>query len=107
MKATTIVGFGEIDRSVRENNQVAIPVDIFGANTDNITLRVFPVTVEEFAQNYASSRNISLGVQTRINAITHPAKCKSTQYCTDIIIANTKYSDINYLRAYVLNNYFP
>ena len=77
VKATTIVGFGEIDRSVRENSQVAIPVGIFGANTDNVTLNVFPVTVEEFAQNYASSRNISQAVQTRLNAITHPAKCKS------------------------------
>lgn len=69
------VGFGEIDRAVQEDDETTIQVDLFGSNVDDITLRVFPVTVEEFYRLYSSSWTVTQAVQDRLDAIRDPAEC--------------------------------
>ena len=70
------VGFGEIDRSVPESGNINVYVDLSQSNADNITLRLFPVTLDEFRQFYATSRIVTNAVQERIDKITDPAECK-------------------------------
>ena len=89
------MGFGEIDRSVREDDQIDIFVDLFLPSTDNITLRVFPVTLDEFERSYASSFVVSQEVQIRIDEITDPAECKKCMYI--YTARSSKYPDLKLL----------
>lgn len=81
------VGFGEIDRSVQEDKETTIQVDLFGPNVDNISLRVFPVTVDEFYSLYNSTWTVTQAVQDRLDAIRDPAECtqSSIHACVSIL----------------------
>ena len=106
--AGAVVGFGEIDRSVREDDQINIFVDLFLPSTDNITLRVFPVTLDEFERSHASSFVVSQEVQERIDEITDPAECKKCMYihCTQCKISRLKIivGSLNYKSAVYKND---
>ena len=84
--AATVL-FTEQDRSSIENEITDIDLELLQLSADSVDVRVFPVTMDEFNNSYASSMNIDQADQRAIDEITDPAECRfnvhGTQHLPD------------------------
>ena len=78
MAATVL--FTEQDRSSPENEITDIDLELLQLSTDSVDVRVFPVTMDEFKNSYASFMNIDPADQRAIDAIADPAECKEPRF---------------------------
>ena len=78
MAATVL--FTEEDRSALESEITDIDLELLQLSTEPVDVRVFPVTMDEFKNSYASSMNIAPADQRAIDAIADPAECKKFRF---------------------------
>ena len=78
MAATVL--FTEEDRSALESGITDFDIELLQQSTDPVDVRVFPVTMDEFQNLYASSMNIAPADQRAIDAIADPAECKKFKF---------------------------
>ena len=77
---TATVLFTEQDRSSLESGTTDIVLELLQQSTDSVDVRLFPVTMDEFKNLYASSMNIDPADQRAIDAIADPAECKKPRF---------------------------
>ena len=77
---TATVLFTEEDRSALESGITDIDLELLQRSADSVDVRLFPVTMDEFKNSYASSMNINPADQRAIDAIADPAECKEFRF---------------------------
>ena len=77
---TATILFTEEDRSALESRMTDFDVELLQQSPDSVDVRVFPVTMDEFQNLYASSMNIAPADQRAIDAIADPAECKEFRF---------------------------